>query len=125
VDGPLPTVEPAADPAAEQADITRYEADTVTVTASLTSPGLLIVSEIVADGWQAPVDGEEVPILTVHDVLRGVPLTAGDHEITFRYAPPSLRFGLMVSAGAHLALLTVLALVGWRTALAFRRRRRA
>jgi hypothetical protein len=125
VDGPLPTVEPAADPAAEQADITRYEADTVTVTASLTSPGLLIVSEIVADGWQASVDGEEVPILTVHDVLRGVPLTAGDHEITFRYAPPSLRFGLMVSAGAHLALLTVLALVGWRTALAFRRRRRA
>jgi hypothetical protein len=108
VNGPLPEVSPPAEPAAERAMVTRYEADTVTISATLTAPGLLIASEIIAEGWRASVDGNDVSILTVHDLLRGVPLPAGEHEIIFRYDPASLRYGLLISATAHIALLIVL-----------------
>jgi hypothetical protein len=117
VNGPLPAVAPAEDPAAEQATVTRYAADTVTISATLTAPGLLIASEIVADGWTATVDGAPATILTVHDILRGVALPAGEHEITFRYEPASLRYGFLISVTAHLVMLAIFAMTlhrAWR-----------
>jgi hypothetical protein len=49
------------------------------------------------------------------DVLfRVVPVPAGEHEVEFRFEPTSVKFGLLVSLGALLALaLAAIVSGGW------------
>lgn len=67
-----------------------------------------------AAGWRAFLDGREVGMVTANLAAMGVVVPAGEHEVEWRYAPPGLAAGAMV---------TCLGLVGclW---LARRRRRR-
>jgi uncharacterized membrane protein YfhO len=64
-------------------------------------------------GWTARVDGEEVPILRADHCFRAVAVPAGTCVVDFRYRPPGLLAGCVVSA---LALLVcgALAWVGVR-----------
>lgn len=78
-----------------------------------------MVSQIYADGWEATVDGLPVAILATDHALQGIPVEAGQHVVQLRYRPASLRLGLWVSASTLLALVAVL---GWRGVVRFRRR---
>ena len=49
------------------------------------------------DNWHAYVDGQEVEIRLVGDVMIALDLTEGDHTIRFEYRNPSFNTGLMVS----------------------------
>ena len=64
-------------------------------------------------GWQATVDGRDVPITRVNFLLRGVPLAAGTHRVELRYAPASWRVGWLTTLVA-LLVLAGLAVVGVR-----------
>jgi hypothetical protein len=90
---------------------------------NLVSPGLLVVSEINYPGWQATVDGKQVPLLTAQYLLRSVALPAGEHQVEFRFEPASLQTGIKVSSGAGILLVGVL-LVEFVRRLSRRRRRR-
>lgn len=85
----------------------RYDPDAIDLTVNSETGGLLIVSELVAPGWQAYVNGEAVDTHTVNGILRGVVVPAGTSVVTFRYELRSLRIGLAISAVSALAMLGI------------------
>ncbi len=79
------------------------------------SPTRELATDLLADtwypGWIATVDGVPAPILRANYLFRGVPVPAGEHVVTMRFQPASLRTGLLVTAVAVVGLLLLL-LVG-------------
>lgn len=59
--------------------------------------GLLYVADAYAEGWSATVNGKPVPIVPANYGFRAVALEPGDARIEFRYRPPGLMEGAMVS----------------------------
>ena len=56
----------------------RYEPDRVELVGDRRRRSLVVLSDVHFPGWQATVDGREVPIERVDYLLRGVPVDAGD-----------------------------------------------
>lgn len=117
VEGTVPAisaVERAQDPAADRAEVTRYDAEHIEIRTHADEPGFLVVSEVYADGWRAYVDGESVEIMPTHHALRGVAVPAGDATVEMRYEPLGMRVGVPISAGTATVMLGILAFAGWR-----------
>lgn len=70
---------------------------------------LLVLTIPWDSGWRVALDGKTVQPLEVQDCLMAIPVTAGEHTLDMRYAPPGLLPGACVSAGA-LAVCLFLAL---------------
>jgi hypothetical protein len=68
-------------------------------------PGLLYASESYFDGWSARIDGRPVEILPANYAFRAIAVPPGRSRIEFRYWPPGLTLGLVVSGGALLGLI--------------------
>jgi hypothetical protein len=98
----------------ESARVVRYAPDALKITMSSSAPGMLIVSEVYAEGWRATVDGVPAPVLPTHHVLRGLPVPAGEHTVELWYEPPWLRLGLVISGVAGATVLSVFAGAAWR-----------
>ena len=60
--------------------------------------GVVLLADTFYPGWYATVDGAPTPIYRADYVMRAVFVTAGDHEIEFRYAPLSFRLGATISS---------------------------
>jgi hypothetical protein len=86
----------------------------VTVAANMQTAGLLVLADLWYEGWQAQVDGRDVPIMRANHALRGVLLPAGRSILVFTYEPHSL------SVGVRLMLTAVVALASWLTLSALR-----
>jgi hypothetical protein len=67
-------------------------------------PGLLVLSEIAYPGWQVSVDGIPSQLQTPFDLLRGVQLSPGQHEIRFLFHPSKVYQGLWGFAAGCLLL---------------------
>jgi len=100
------------------ATVTHETDASVTLAATLDRRGLVLLDDSLADGWSVHVDGRPAPALRVDEVLRGVVVDGGRHEIRWSYAVPGLR------AGAALSLLA-LALLGAAGIVLVRARRAA
>ncbi|MDW5596156.1 YfhO family protein [Conexibacter stalactiti] len=87
------------------ARIVEDEGSRVTIAASLDDDGLVVLNDQLTDGWSVRVDGRAAEVVRVNDVMRGVVVGSGDHEIEWSYAVPGLSTGLLLS------------LVGWLTLL--------
>lgn len=98
------------------AHVAAYAPNRILVELNLDIPGLLVLSELWYPGWRAMADGQEIPILRVEGILRGVYLERGSHTVEFRYAPWTAWAGLVISGGTALALLTYAAYGAWRRA---------
>lgn len=103
----LPTQAPLR---ATSATIVDYQATEVTIKASALQQGLLVLSDHYHPGWQAYVDGQPTTIHRTNQILRGVLLSPGEHEIIFRFEPSSLRIGAFLSMIGVVALLLLAAL---------------
>ena len=117
VDGPLPDVAPPAGSGpGDKVVVTETAPERIEFRAEASAPGLLVLSEVYAEGWNAYVDGERVEVLRTNHALRGVPLPAGEHEVVVKYEPRSLRIGLWSTGLASVAMLGIWAwaLVDWR-----------
>jgi Bacterial membrane protein YfhO len=90
----------------------------VAIRAQLERPGLVVLNDSWAPGWSVQVDGRDAAPVRVNDVMRGVAVPAGAHEVTWRYRVPGLWTGLALSGAA------LLLLAGLATALVVRRRAR-
>ncbi len=79
------------------------------------APRLLVVSEIYYPaGWKAFIDGEEVPIYKTNYLIRGVPVPAGEHQVTMQFEPASYRIGFWLSALSTLLVYGgIVALLGF------------
>ena len=91
------------------------------ITTTLDQPGLLVVSESYAAGWQAYVDGQPAAVVPTDIFLRGVYLDAGKHEVRLVYAPRSFTIGVAISITTLITLITGSMLV----MIAKRRKQRA
>ena len=84
----------------------------VAVDVDANSPALLVLSDAYYEGWRALLDGREVDILPANGAVRGVPVSAGHHELVFSYRTPGLVPGAIVSAISW-ALAAAIALSAW------------
>ena len=110
VQGALPPVAPAAG-AAEPVTVVERVPGRVRLQVEISSPGLLLFSQALYPGWQAAVNGENVPLLEADGLLPAVPLPPGHAEVTLTYRPPTFFIGLAVSAAALLTGIILLALI--------------
>jgi hypothetical protein len=69
------------------------------------APTLLVVSQAWYPGWEALVDGRRVPLYRADYVLMALAVPAGDHAVTVRYRPASVRAGLVLGVLGTVALL--------------------
>ncbi len=83
-------------------EIVAYEPERVQLEARLDAPGYLVLTDAYYPGWTAEVDGQPAPIRRADLYFRAVALEAGEHQVTFRYRPASVRLGLGVGLAAWL-----------------------
>jgi len=81
--------------------------------------GFLIVSEVYYPaGWSVYMDGEEkLEMYEANELIRGIPVPAGQHTLTFVYEPSSVRTGF------RLTLLSALIVLGLAAFLIFQNRK--
>jgi hypothetical protein len=94
-----------------------YHRNSVALTVDAPRPGLVYAAESYFDGWTVRVNGKPVTILPANYAFRAVEVAAGQSRIEFRYWPPGLTLGLIVS-GLSAALLAAFAVVLGRRAAA-------
>jgi len=63
------------------------------------------------DGWNAYIDGKNVPYYRVNYVLRGMEIPAGKHNVTFKYEPTVIKTGSLLSLFCY--GLLILVPIGW------------
>jgi hypothetical protein len=80
---------------------------------------LLVVSQDLADGWSARIDGEPAELVAVDGALQGVFVPPGRHTVVLSYMPRSFLLGSAVSGPAFLGLV-----LAWIAPWQGRRRRR-
>ncbi|MFQ5681777.1 MAG: YfhO family protein [Candidatus Binatia bacterium] len=80
-----------------QAKIIEYKDQSVTIHASLNGSGILVLADSYYPGWRVYVDEKEERILRANFFFRGIPLSAGEHLVEFRYQPSSFILGLIIS----------------------------
>ncbi|MEN6479488.1 MAG: hypothetical protein ABFD20_07610 [Anaerolineales bacterium] len=68
-------------------DIIEYTDMAVDLHLRATEESLLVLSDLDYPGWVATIDGEDAPIWRVDGVVRGVRVSAGEHEVLFHYHP--------------------------------------
>ncbi len=117
VQGPMPRVAlPRGGGPGDEVVVTESAPERLELSARSSAPGLLVVSQAYAEGWNAYVDGERVDVPRTNHALQGVPLPAGEHEVVLKYEPRELRIGLWSTGLASVAMLGIWgwALWDWR-----------
>jgi hypothetical protein len=70
----------------------------LTLKLDMQTPGLVVLSDLWYDGWEATLDGRPVEVLRVNHALRGVVAEAGSSTLEFSYHPRGLARGLRLLA---------------------------
>lgn len=86
----------------------------VFVTTDCASNCLVVFNESFAPGWSAEVNGEPARLLRVNAVVQGVIAPAGTARVTFRYQPPGLLAGMLISGASLIGILTGLVAIRGR-----------
>src|SRR5262249_51782829 len=88
------------------ARVDEYSADTVRVQTQASADAWLVLSDTFYPGWNATIDGQPAQLLRGDVLFRVVPIPAGEHEVVFRFDPPSIKIGAAITAVA-LALVAL------------------
>jgi hypothetical protein len=113
VQGTMPPVSPPEGGTGAEVVVSEWTPDALTLDVSHSGEGLLVVSQVYSEGWEATVDGEEVDILQTDHALLGIPVGSGQHTVELRYQPDSLTLGLWISGVSGLGSIAVLVWSGW------------
>jgi hypothetical protein len=91
----------------DQVEVVSYTPERVELAVALDAPGVLVLADANYPGWQAWVDGEEVPVMTADLLFRAVSLEPGRHQVVFAFEPRSVRWGIWTSLASVVALLSI------------------
>lgn len=85
--------------------LTLHTPNRVEYSTSAQQDALLVCSEIYyPEGWTATIDGRECPIIRTNYILRGIIVPAGEHQISFSFAPTSIAITEKIAIAALLLL---------------------
>ncbi|WP_263785476.1 YfhO family protein [Salinibacter grassmerensis] len=103
--------------------VENYEPEEIRWTVETNAPRFFVASEVYYPaGWNAYLDGEQVPIQRTNYLLRGVHVPEGEHTLEMRFEPKADRYGTRIAWASTIFVYGgVFALVGLRV----RRQRRA
>ncbi len=93
-------------------ELTLYEPNKLIYHFTSTEDQLAVFSEIYyPDGWNAYINGEEVPYFRANYLLRAMELKAGDYDIEFRFEPKSYDLGKILSIICSILLTTAISYI--------------
>lgn len=111
-DSELPVL-PGASESGSAARVIEASPGRLVLEVAASDDGLLVVSQPYYAGWEARVDGKDVPITRVDYLLQGIPVTGGTSRVELTFHVPSLP-----------AIVSVAVLVGCIAGLVFLLKRR-
>jgi hypothetical protein len=88
-------------------DIPRYRPTSVVIRVNSPCRGMVILADAWFPGWKAYVDGKPTQIHRAYNLLRGVVVEGGGHEVVLLYRPTSVVTGA-VMAGLGILLCVVI-----------------
>ena len=91
-------------------DISRYAAEEITIEIDAPNPAFLVLADAYYPGWEASLDGRSVPIYQTNEVLRGVYIPAGRHQVQFEFRPRILQIAVLL---AVFGLLIAVVVAAW------------
>jgi hypothetical protein len=95
------------------AEVTSYAPTAIDVRVEAPDAGYLVLSETWYPGWTATVNGQDTPIEMVNGAFRAVEVPVGTSQVSLRYRPLSLIWGLALAA-VGLVLVVLAGVVGRR-----------
>jgi hypothetical protein len=87
----------AAEAGRDRIAVVLEQPERIELTATLATPGLLVIADTYFPGWQARVDGAPAPLMRANYAFRAVPLAGGTHAVELLYRPRSFRLGVVLS----------------------------
>jgi hypothetical protein len=103
-------VEVAAASAAEATvRIVEYAPHRIVYAVEGDAPKVVVFNELAIPGWSLRIDGHFAPIHTANGYFRTAIVPAGMHQCEFRYIPPGLPLGIVLSL---LGLVMLFAVIG-------------
>ena len=81
----------------EQYEISEFSDTYVSGTITVSEDCYMFTSVAAENGWRVYVDGAEVEYDTYEDAFIMVYLSAGEHEVVFKYVPSGLILGIIIS----------------------------
>jgi hypothetical protein len=73
-------------------------------------PAFVVLNDTMFPGWEATLDGRQVPILDANVLFRGIVVGAGRHVVEYRYRPLSYMLGAAISLLTLAAALIIVVL---------------
>ncbi len=110
-----PPVAAADASAPDRVDVLLDAPERIRLTATVSTPSLLVVADSYFPGWEARVDSVPTRIWRANYAFRAVALEAGTHDVELAYRPLSFRLGATLS-GLGLAIAAMLLVRGRRRA---------
>lgn len=111
----LNTPGPAASGESAKVHVTTDDGDTIAATVDAAGMGYLVVADsLQQSGWSATVDGNPATLLPADNAMVAVPVGAGVHRVELSYTVPGQRTGALVTGGAFIVCLGIVALWWWR-----------
>ena len=109
----LSDVNPAATDSLSKITLTSYAPNKLVYDCQSDAGGVVVFSEIYYEkGWNAFIDGVQVPHFRCNYVLRGMKVPAGKHTIEFRFEPEVVTKGEGISLIASILLYGGIVVVG-------------
>lgn len=96
---------PVADTLAATATLVRFTPREIVWEIATDRPRLFVASEVYYPaGWTAQIRQEEVPIVQVNHIQRGVVVPEGEYLLSMRFDPPTHRLSVAISTWATLLI---------------------
>ena len=95
-----------------QASISSDRPGRIRIATTTASRQLLVLAESYDDGWRATVDGQNRPVLRVYGDFMGCVVERGEHDVSFRFEPRSVRLGGWLST-VGIALMLASWSISW------------
>jgi hypothetical protein len=90
-------------------ELTEYKPNMLKYKSKAAGEQLAVLSEMYfSDGWQAYVDGKEIPHFRADWTLRAMRVPAGEHEVVFKFEPKAYDTSRMVATASSGILILLL-----------------